>query len=410
MNEWTWAIGLALMLIIGVDLLTNTLDTTFFEGDFVYYIDMAENGVFDNPALVAPFAYRPLTPFLAGTISNLTGSSIMVGYQVIAWVGAFLTLMSTYLLARSIGRKHISALLTMVVIGFTFYHVKYLLFDVYRPDHLAYGLMSLAFLALLQRRYWLCIGLSAIGALTREFTLVPLALLIFQQMWWLVRDRDGRSQAFLRLLVSGLVIVICVVLPRLLIKVESTVIYATLFTPDPTPLETVTLPLTSFRRNLNLIFALLAYSLPILWLGGWKDIKKVWRDLGEARALIGGYICLVLGLTLIGGTDLARFVTYLHVPLIILVVSLLDTDTPFLLIIGMIVTLLIFNRIPFPIPQDNYNSFIDFYGAYHDRINPSIITRWQELVVFIFIATGFRGGYAIVERERQAKLSNNDTN
>jgi len=393
----------SVMLIVIIDLLTNSIDTTLFEGDFIFYIDMAENGILGNSSLVAPFAYRPLTPFLASLISTFTGISTMMGYQVIAWGGALFTLVSSYALTRVFGGSHRHGLISVIIIGLTFYHLKYLLFDVYRPDHLAYGLTSFAFIALVQKRYWLCIGLSAIGGLTREFTLVPLALLLLQQLVWLVQEGDSRKQIMSRIIVGGGVIVVFVIVPRLFISVESTVVYATLFKPNPTSIETITLPLTSFRRNLNLIFAVLAYTLPILWLGGIHQLKAVWENLGSTRGLVVGYTFFVIGLTLIGGTDLARFVTYLHVPLIIIVTLMLNRKPSVILLIGMFITLLIFNRIPFLLPQEDYNNFIDFYGAYHDRVNPNIILRWQELVVFMFIAGGIRGGIDIVQRDRKAK-------
>jgi len=404
-----WAMLIALLLVGAVELLTNEINISLFEGDFVYYIDMAEYGIVDNPNLAAPFAYRPLTPFMARGLANILNSSLETGFRIVAWMGALLTLTSSYALARTIGAQHKNALLIILIIAGSFFQLKYLLFDVYRPDHLAYGLLILAFIALLHKQWLACIIISAMGLLTREFCIIPLVLMLlhlFSQLW---KEQTGRAINVMWLISGGIVIVIFVLLPRLLLPIETTFVYATLFKPDPTAIETITQPLTSLRRNLNLLFSLLAYVLPLIWLGGWAQIKGAWQDLGDHRWLVGGYTLMVLGLTLIGGTDLARFVTYLHIPLIIFSVFLLKKDTPLILLVGLFLSLIIFNRIPFEIPQENYNHFIDFYGGYHDRINSAVILRWQELIVFLFIAVGIRGGLAIIERDRNAKNSLTDS-
>jgi len=403
--EWVWAIVIALVLIGAMDMLTNQIDTTLFDGDFVYYLDMAENGIFENSHLAAPFAYRPLVPFMARSLADLFGGSLETGFRIVAWLGALLTLVSSYVLARTFGAEHKLALFIMIIIAGSFFHLKYLLFDVYRPDHLAYGLLIVAFLALLHKQWLACIIVSAIGLLTREFCIIPLVLMLLQLLMKVWQGQKQRGMNMIWITIGVLVILAFVLLPRLLLPIEMTFVYATLFKPDPTAIETVTLPLTSIRRNLNLLFAMIAYILPLIWLAGWAQLKEAWHSLGELRWLVGGYMLMVLGLTLIGGTDLARFVTYLHIPLIIFSAILLKHDTPRILLVGLFGTLIIFNRLPFQIPQENYNHFIDFYGAYHDRINPAIIARWQELIVFLFLAVGIRGGLAIIARERDAKIA-----
>lgn len=398
------ALLLAVGLVVALEFMTNTLDTRLFPGDFLFYINMAQQGIRHNPDLVAPFAYRPVTPLLAGGIARIFSVSIESGFGSIAIAGAILQLFSVFLLAQHFRAGFWNSLLLMVLVALSFYHVKYLLFDVYRPEHLAYGIITLAMLALFRGQRWACWLLSCVGLLIREFCIIPAFLLLVQTLFSTFRPQfpvsEERKQAppyamgrgwggnMSILLLTGAMLL----LPRLLIPVKETVIYAELFTENPTLWEQITLPVLSFRRNLNLIFVLAAYLLPLLIIGSIRRLRAAWQALAGYRAALGLYSLLVLFLTLYGGTDLYRFVTYLYLPQVIfLAVILRDNRIPPLEIAVLVIVMVIFNRILWHIPVDDYNQFLDFYGGYHDRINIFIIQRMQELIVCLFVGIGVRG-------------------
>lgn len=85
-------------MVLALDLFTNTLDTQTFSGDFRYYIDMTENGIMGNAALVAPFAYRVVTPLVARMLMNFFALSIEQAYRALAFIGAVIRLWTIYFL------------------------------------------------------------------------------------------------------------------------------------------------------------------------------------------------------------------------------------------------------------------------------------------------------------------------
>jgi hypothetical protein len=136
-NRWHVA-GAALLsafLVTCLGVLTNSLDTHKFSWDFRYYIGMAENGF--SPPLASPFAYRYVTPLLVSGFFQIAGLPIQDGFRDVAYAGAFLQLFGVFLFTRWLTHSTKGAYVAVLVTSFSLFNVKFLLFDVFRPDHLA---------------------------------------------------------------------------------------------------------------------------------------------------------------------------------------------------------------------------------------------------------------------------------
>ncbi len=69
-RDIAWIILLSTGIVLGLDLLTNAIDTKKYAWDFLYYIAMAKDGFKAQP-LASPFAYRYLTPLIVNGITRI---------------------------------------------------------------------------------------------------------------------------------------------------------------------------------------------------------------------------------------------------------------------------------------------------------------------------------------------------
>ncbi len=82
-SKWAVVFGLALLLTVVIDLLTNSMEVRpEYDWDYIQYIDMAENGIIGNENLVGPFAYRPVTSLLASAFSDIFTLDTEGGFRV----------------------------------------------------------------------------------------------------------------------------------------------------------------------------------------------------------------------------------------------------------------------------------------------------------------------------------------
>ena len=139
-RDIAWIILLSTGIVLGLELLTNAIDTKKYAWDFLYYIAMARDGFKAQP-LASPFAYRYLTPLIVNGITRISGLSIENGFYVIAYLGAIAQLAGIFFFTNWLTRSRKGAYLAMAVTALSLYNVKFLLFDIYRPDHLAYALI-----------------------------------------------------------------------------------------------------------------------------------------------------------------------------------------------------------------------------------------------------------------------------
>jgi len=131
-------------------------------------------------------------------------------------------------------------------------------------------------------------------------------------------------------------------------------------------------------------------------------LQAALSTLGPRTArLSAAYTVLVLLLTLYGGTDLARFTTYLLVPQALLI-ALLARDSGWAEIGVMIVATLVFNRIWMQIPIWDLEKYLDFYGGYSSRVNGVTALRFLEIGAFLVLAALARAATQRTVRGRYA--------
>jgi hypothetical protein len=382
-----WRVGLAallsIFLVVCLDLLTNSLDTHRFSWDFRYYIGMAQNGL--RPPLASPFAYRYVTPGLSYFLTHFLGLGIEPAFRIVAYVGAFWQLLGVFLFTRWITRSTWGAYVALVVTALSIYNVKFLLFDVYRPDHLAYALILLqAYFAL--RRQFLPLFISTLAASqVREFNIIPLLAYLFAA-WRVLRQAPPslrRNRSFLLEAVVSIVgLAGAVVLPRLLIPVSENFQFADL--SQFGLLRIVIAPLV-LARDANFLYSLAAYALPVLMLLGFEEFRSTWESVRPtARPFVGAYVGLVVIFSFLGGTDFPRFTSYLFMPLAIFVGTLVQRRRAWQVGV-MLLALFIFNRVWLPFPMADVGTYLDFYGGWADRFNGASLMRLVELLSLVVL-------------------------
>ena len=375
-GDFILAALLSIGLILSLDALTNSIDVEKFAWDFRYYIAMAQDG-FDARPLASPFAYRYAIPLFVYAIHQWLGFSIESGFRGLAYLGAFLQLMGVFTFTEWFTRSRKAAFIALLVTGFSLFHVKFLLFDVYRPDHLTYAFILLGTYFAFKRKFIPLLIVTLIGSQTREFAIIPLIAYLFS----FARTEERRSflaQAW----ISVLTLVLALGLPRLLIPVTEDFQFVSLTTDGL--LRGLLAPLI-LARDINFLYTLIAYLLPMLMIASLPQIKLAYFSLpAEIRKFLFFYTVIVLFLSFFGGTDFPRFATYLFVPQIILLGLLVDKTNHFLIVI-MLIAVFVFNLLWLSVPLTSVEAYRDFYGGYDVRLSASTLWRIVEMVCFILL-------------------------
>ena len=163
----------AIVIVVSFQSSTNFIDVSKFTWDNVRYLAMAQTW-FSIETMTSPFAYRWGTPALARALSDAFSVSLTFGFQLVAWVGAVAQLVAVFWLVRAVFSSSKAGWAGLVVTALSVWNVRFLLFDPFRPDHLAYPIVILASLAALKRQWWWLLGLTLLGFPFREFTVIPL--------------------------------------------------------------------------------------------------------------------------------------------------------------------------------------------------------------------------------------------
>ena len=364
----------ALLLTLALDALTNSIDVTKFQWDFHYYIALAQDGLATRP-LVSPFVYRYATPLLVHALTGL-GLSIEGGFRLIAYLGALLQLTGVFAFTGWLSRSRKAAWITMLVTGFSLFQVKFLLFDVFRPDHLAYAFLLLAAWLAFERRFAPLLVVTLIASQFREFTILPLIAYLASFAWL---DSD-RRRFYLEAGLSALSLALALGLPRLLLPAAQDFQFVNL-TPDGL-LRGLLAPFIPLR-DLNFLYTVFGYLLPLFMIASPQRIHYAYKSLKrEVMRFVLVYTALVLLLSFFGGTDFPRFATFLFLPQIILV-GKLSEHTHHGLLGVMLAAVVVFNLLWLPIPLDDMSTYRDFYGGYHTQVTYVTIWRIAELAGFI---------------------------
>ncbi len=377
------AVVLSVLLIAGVALTTNSLDITRFSWDFRYYIQMAEEPFV--PPLASPFAYRYATPLLVYALVKGLGISLTAGFRVIAYVGAVLQLLGVFLFTHWFTRSAKGALVALVVTAFSLFNVKFLLFDVYRPDHLAYALILLLTYLAFERRFWPLLILTLLAVQVREFNMLPLLAYLFglsgnSRDSIAVHPRLTRSH---QVLISAIGLAVAVGLPRLLIPVAQDFQFVS-FTRDGL-LRMVLAPFIP-ARDANFMYSVIAYLLPSLMIAGLAEAASAIRVISvPIRRYFGAYSLLVLVFSFLGGTDFYRFTSYLFLPQGIFV-ALVAKQARLLPVAITLGGVFVFNRLWLPFPMSDLGTYLDFYGGSGTRFGWPSVLRIMECIGFIAAA------------------------
>jgi hypothetical protein len=368
---------LSLVLVIGISAATNTVDINAFTSDFNYYIAMAQYG-FAKPG-ASPFAYRYLTTLIVHGLAGSLGISIGAGFRTVAYAGAFLQLFGVFLFSRWFTRSLQGAYVALLVTAFSLYNVKFLFFDVFRPDHLSYALILLQTYLAFKRKFVPLLVVTLIASQIREFNLLPLVAYLVAFL-----PQENRSAALWKAGVSIAGILLAVGLPRLLIPVTESYQFVDLSRDGL--LRGLIAPLV-WSRDVNFLYCIVAYLLPVLMLVRLDDIRAGLRTISrEVKTFLLVYVVLVLILSFFGGTDFYRFDTFLFLPQA-MILGLLAPRYRLLPLVLMVVAVFVFNRIwlPFPVGEVNGRIFVDMYGGYATRFNIWSVLRILECAGLILV-------------------------
>jgi hypothetical protein len=380
LHRWLLAPLLSTALIALIAAFTNSLDTQKFYWDFIYYIAMARDGL--GGTLASPFAYRYVTPLLAYLLTHSFDVSIHQVFLDIAYLGAFLQLTGVFWFTHWFTRSIKGAYFAMLATAFSLYNVKFLLFDVYRPDHLAYAVILLQTYLAFREKFTPLLITTVLGVQLREFSVLP--MVAYLAAFAFRKDRP----TFLReAIVSALGVGMAVALPRLLIPVSENFDFASL---SPIGLLRMAIAPLVWQRDFNFIYATFAFCLPLLMLARPASIKSAWLGLSpEIRTYLTVYGVLVLIFSFLGGTDFGRFSTYLFLPEIILLAIVAGT-APIWNLAATLAATFLFNQIWLPIPNTDYNSYLDFYGAFSTRFSWSSVLHLLEFLALLALGFAMR--------------------
>lgn len=395
--QYAIAGGAALTLALLLDLFTNTLDTSRYTWDWVHYLDMAQNGIAGNAGLVAPYAYRPLPPLLANLFAEAAGQPVLTGFRLLAYAGIVGQMVLAFALARLFltgARRFWGAFAVMLVVGLTTPAAKFYLFDVLRTDPLAFPLVLLAAYALVRRERasrdgrlplgWdaLLVATSVLGMSAREFAVLPLAMLGVCALRDLVQRRRAGYSLLVGLAAAGAAAA-GYLLPRLLIPVgRSDQLFDVI-----SPVELAAL----WPRNLNLLLGFMLALLPLWMLGSPGRTRRLWARVGGLRLPLGVYMLGVIGLSWAGGTDISRFMAFLHVPLVLLLACLIEDGIPAWQVLLALGAWGLFQR-PFDaVPQTTLDNYLDFYIVYWDRQSAATWARVGEAAAWVAGIWALRG-------------------
>ena len=387
----------AASLVLLISALTNRMPPKW---DMQCYLDMATNGLIGNKALVAPFAYRPGAPLLVGGIARLLHSDPLATFRACAHIAGTAFILCCFYFAKATGGRRGAAALSAFTLALYFYIVKWPLFAGEMVDIYAYPLILFAFWALLRERFYLCLLISGVGLFFKEFLLLPL---LTQAVLVSVRNRgQGWKKIAKPAGLTALVLVLCFLLPRLVIHVVQTFQDIDPIN-QPSTLQRLYLYPLSRRRDFNIVFAYLAWWLPVLLLSNRQRLRAMWERIRPYRMACVVYLAFHFLLVMYGGTNLAIFVTYsLPVQILVLVAILDGGGVPPWEKAAMIGAVIVFNRLwmHIPVPQEQPQAYLEFYGGYHMLVTARSVARMAELLSWIL---GFWIARGLVTRVAQRR-------
>jgi hypothetical protein len=351
--------------------------------DARYYLNMASYGIVDNEHLVAPFAYSPGMPLLAGWLSKMFSMPVQRGFKLIGDFSAIALLVSAFALSKCFVHEFRKALLAPTVVAISAFNVKFPIFFNTLIDIAAYPLMVCFFLAFLKKHYLLSFVICLVGIFFKEFMAIPMFILIVMLARQYQSQRSSQNLAYLLGVI--LACLTAILLPRLLIPVEMSLQKIDPINNKETLVRLWQYPLDA-SRGINILFSIMSYWLPTLLMLTKERIKSVWQGLGEMKMYLVIYFGLVLLLTEYGGTNIQIFVSYLVAAQIIVIAKIANEKVHMAETLFMLISVVAYNKIFLQIPFYDVNSaeYLDFYCGFSSRVNISTGIRFMTMSVFIF--------------------------
>ncbi len=381
------AAAIAVGVVIAVTLLTNHMASRW---DMHYYLDMAVHGLRGNRGLAAPFAYRPGAPLLVGVLYRILHTNAEYTFRVCDAAMCVVFILSCFYFARSLRASFFASIFAAVTLALNFNVVKWTLFSGTMVDIYAYPFLLAAFAALLRKRFYLCLGICAVGLFFKEFLLVPIAV---QTVILMMNGRlKGWKKSWKPLLLTAFTLLVCFVLPRLVIHVAETFQDIDPLNDGSTIWRLLTYPL-SRRHDFNILFAYLAGWLPVLLLLSQGRVQLLWRRLHAYRLVLALFMAFHFVLVMYGGMNIDIYITYCVPVQMMALMILLDEGSiqkwELFLVLAAVIA---FNRIwmTVPLPENGMDAYLDFYGGFYMRVTTSSFFRMGEVFAYLLLFAGLR--------------------
>lgn len=385
---------IALLLVAAIGLTTDITPPT---SDSLHYMNVAIVGLWDNPGLAAPYAYRFGTPLIARVIHQAVFLSVPEAFQILAFLSAWGVLFVSYVLARSVGGTLSTGFVVIGVIAFSFFNVKFSLAIPTMVDVQGFLLLSVAVWSLVRKRFGVCLFISCAGLFFKEFLLIAGSLIIFEKLK--AYRETGETAPLIWVVTTLCLVALCLILPRIAIPV-STGYGANSRWDFASPSHWAYLKHLRYflsgapdaGRLINICFALSSYWLPVLLLATPDRLSKAWVNLPALRWLCVLSVGLVVFLALYGGTNIMMFVAYSLPALVIVLVSLLRAGVHRAEVVIMLIVLLLFNRIPFVTggPTLTVDDIVRFYGGWWSRVDAVTLSRTLEMCGYMILLSTTR--------------------
>ena len=367
--------GVSIALVVLIDIFTNGI-TKKLLFDSNVYIGMAEHG-FAPELRISPFIYRYAAPLLTGITHQFTDLSIYKSFKVITYLGAISELLGVFLIVRHLTKSEKSAYIGMLSVAFSLYNLKYPLYDVYRPDILAYPIILVGTWFAFKDYFFPLLLTTMVGLQFREFVITSLLAYLATKL------QGERSKTLIRnVAISMAGLFIAIGIPRLLIPVIE---HAEAVQLSPKAFGQVIQLLSLWPRNINIVYIVLAYFLPFLILYRRHQLRNALEEIPiEQVRFLAYYSGIVFLLLVMGGTDIDRFATYFFLPLAVFT-GVLAKNQSFIKLLLVLIVQIIFNRIWLPFPVWDFDLIVNFYGGWSNVINTASLWRFAELIALAVI-------------------------
>lgn len=214
-SQYEW---LMVGIMVSVFMVSTDLWTGYEQADYGsnYYISLAEKGFSDNAALRSPYVYRPVVPFISGAISKILNIPTRSGFVVFAYISSAALLITVYAISRFYGANRWQSLGVMGIVGISQGILKTTLYFGMGLEATTQTLSLLFMVFYFRRNLLICLLITIIGLLTREFFLIQCALLFF----WLAQKalKQKSRESVLELIIALGLISFTILMPRLIFR------------------------------------------------------------------------------------------------------------------------------------------------------------------------------------------------